>query len=120
MQELTQQLKVSTIFFKRNKRSSWKQQRPIEELTVEILLDFYKSNRESPFEFRTFLVEKTVMKKTHEDLLTQKKYLTVDYYGCIQFSDGRQEALKEIEVVIHKDQLEEVLEILGLHEMICD
>lgn len=48
-----------------------------------------------------------------------KRYLTIDYYGCIQMDDGTTHQLKEIELSFDKAKFEQVMEILGLHDVIC-
>ena len=48
-----------------------------------------------------------------------KRYLTIDYYGCIQMEDGTTRKLKEIEMSFDKSELECLLEILGMHDVVC-
>ena len=52
------------------------------------------------------------MKTVHENDL-QKRFLTVDYYGCVQFDSSEKFQLKEIEVSVKRDKMQEFLEIRG-------
>ena len=120
-------LLIGDIFFKYRQRDSWKKPVSISKLKYEDLLYYCSNNPNNTFELITYLKASEDDEQTgdnerqppepHQDMV--KRYLTIDYYGCIQMDDGTTHQLKEIELSFDKSKFEQVMEILGLHDVIC-
>lgn len=120
-------LLVGDIFFKHRQRDSWKKCIPLTRLKYEDLLYYYSNNPNNAFELIAYLKatepenqtesDESQRSQPHQDMV--KRYLTIDYYGCIQMDDGTTHQLKEVELSFDKSKFEQVMEILGLHDVIC-